>query len=113
MAEPNLESLIKDLYNHARQGLSEDLVAALLETAKKLPTTNELGEVNDVKNKAKLRGADAPHYELRGDKENRKGSGKFDLNLGFENTRFGVTVNAGYDTKGENVRGGIGFRAIY
>ena len=75
--------------------------------------TNELGEVNDVKNKAKLRGADAPHYELRGDKENRKGSGKFDLNLGFENTRFGVTVNAGYDTKGENVRGGIGFRAIY
>ncbi len=34
MAEPNLESLIKDLYNHARQGLSEDLVAALLETAK-------------------------------------------------------------------------------
>ena len=41
MTEPNLESLIKDLYNHARQGLSEDLVAALLETAKKLPTTNE------------------------------------------------------------------------
>ena len=41
MVEPNLESLIKDLYNHARQGLSEDLVAALLETAKKLPTTNE------------------------------------------------------------------------
>ena len=44
MAEPNLESLIRDLYNHARQGVSEDLVAALLETAKKLkklPTTNE------------------------------------------------------------------------
>lgn len=41
MAEPNLESLIKDLYNHARHDLSEDLVAALLETTKKLPTTNE------------------------------------------------------------------------
>ena len=41
MVEPNLESLIKDLYNHARHDLSEDLVAALLETAKKLPTTNE------------------------------------------------------------------------
>ena len=41
MIEPNLESLIKDLYNHSRQGLSEDLVSALLETAKKLPTTNE------------------------------------------------------------------------
>ena len=31
MVEPNLESLIKDLYNHARHDLSEDLVAALLE----------------------------------------------------------------------------------
>lgn len=41
MVEPNLESLIKDLYNHARRDLSEDLVAVLLETAKKLPTTNE------------------------------------------------------------------------
>ena len=35
MVEPNLESLVKDLYNHARHDLSEDLVAALLETAKK------------------------------------------------------------------------------
>lgn len=34
MVEPNLESLIKDLYNHARHDLSEDLVVALLETAK-------------------------------------------------------------------------------
>ena len=41
MVEPNLESLVKDLYNHARHDLSKDLVAALLETAKKLPTTNE------------------------------------------------------------------------
>ena len=40
MVEPNLESLIKDLYNHARHDLSEDLVVALLETAKKLPETN-------------------------------------------------------------------------
>ena len=35
MVAPNLESLVKDLYNHARHDLSEDLVAALLETAKK------------------------------------------------------------------------------
>ena len=41
MVEPNLEILVKDLYNHARHDLSEDLVAALLETAKKLSTTNE------------------------------------------------------------------------
>ena len=41
MEEPNLETLIRDLYNHARQNLSEDLVAELLETAKQLPSTNE------------------------------------------------------------------------
>ena len=75
--------------------------------------TNELGKVNDVRNKARLRGTTADYYELRGDKEDRRGNGKFDLNIGFDNTRFGVTFNAGYDTKGSNVRGGLGFRAIY
>ena len=74
---------------------------------------NELGELYDVQNKAKLKGTKAPYYKLRGDKENHRGNGKFDLNIGFDNTRFGVTVNAGYDTTGENFRGGIGFRAIY
>ena len=42
-----------------------------------------------------------------------KGNFKADLNFGIENQRFGVTLNAGYDTKGENMRGRIGFRAIY
>ena len=74
---------------------------------------NEVGKVNDVKNKAKLKGTTTDYYELRGDKEDKKGSGKFDLNISVDNTRFGVTVNAGYDTKGKNVRGGIGFRVIY
>ncbi len=41
MEEPNLETLIRDLYNHARQNLSEDLVLALVETAKQLPSINE------------------------------------------------------------------------
>ena len=41
MEEPNLETLIRELYNNARQTLSEDLVVALLETAKQLPSTNE------------------------------------------------------------------------
>jgi len=75
--------------------------------------TNELGKVNDVRNKARLKGTTADYYELRGDKEDRKGNGKVDLNIGFDNTRFGVTFNAGYDTKGHNVRGGLGFRVIY
>lgn len=41
MEEPNLETLIRDLYNNVRQNLSEDLVVALVETAKQLPSTNE------------------------------------------------------------------------
>ncbi len=74
---------------------------------------NELGKVADVNNRAKVRFTDADKFGIRGEKEDRRGNGKFDLNIGIDNTRFGVTVNAGYDTKGHNVRGGIGFRAIY
>ena len=74
---------------------------------------NELGKVGDVNNRAKVRFTDAEKFGIRGEKEDRRGNGKFDLNIGIDNTRFGVTLNAGYDTKGHNVRGGIGFRAIY
>ena len=74
---------------------------------------NELGKVGDVNNQGKVRYTNADWFGIRGEKDDRRGSGKFDLNIGVDNTRFGVTVNAGYDTKGNNVRGGIGFRAIY
>lgn len=52
-------------------------------------------------------------YNLRGEKENRRGNGKFDLSFGVDNTRVGFTANLGYDTNGKNLRGGIGLRAIY
>ena len=74
---------------------------------------NELGKVGDINNEARVRYTNADWFGIRGEKEDRRGNGKFDLNIGVDNTRFGVTVNAGYDTKGNNVRGGIGFRAIY
>jgi len=74
---------------------------------------NELGKVGDVNNQGRVRYTTAGWFNIRGEKDDRRGNGKADLNLGIENTRFGVTVNAGYDTKGENVRGGIGFRVIY
>ena len=73
---------------------------------------NEIGKLNKL-NQARVRYTTADWYNLRSEKEDRRGNGKFDLNIGLDNTRFGVTVNAGYDTKGNNVRGGIGFRAIY
>ncbi|ERK65715.1 autotransporter beta-domain protein [Leptotrichia sp. oral taxon 215 str. W9775] len=74
---------------------------------------NELGKVGDVNNKGRVRFTTADWFGIRGEKDDRKGNFKADLNLGIENQRVGFTLNAGYDTKGKNVRGGIGFRAIY
>ena len=74
---------------------------------------NELGQVGNVKNKAKVSYTEADWFHIRGEKDDRKGNFKADLNIGVENQRFGVTLNGGYDTKGKNVRGGLGFRIIY
>ena len=74
---------------------------------------NELGQVGNVKNKAKVSYTEADWFNIRGEKDDRKGNFKADLNIGVENQRFGVTLNGGYDTKGKNARGGIGFRLIY
>ena len=74
---------------------------------------NELGKVGDVNNKGRVRFTTADWFGIRGEKDDRKGNFKADLNLGIENQRVGFTLNAGYDTKGHNIRGGIGFRAIF
>ena len=74
---------------------------------------NELGRVASVKNKARVADTNANWYNLRGEKEDRRGNVKFDLNLGVDNQVIGVTGNVGYDTKGENVRGGVGLRVIF
>ena len=74
---------------------------------------NELGKVGDVNNRARVRYTTADWFGIRGEKEDRRGNGKFDLNIGIDNTRVGFTLNAGYDTKGQNIRGGIGIRVIY
>ena len=73
----------------------------------------ELGKVGDVGNKARVSHTTADWFSIRSEKEDRKGNFKTNLNVGLENQKFGVTVNAGYDTKGKNLRGGVGFRAIY
>ena len=74
---------------------------------------NELGKVANGKNKAKVSDTNADWFTIRGEKEDRKGNVKFDLNIGFDNQRFGVTGNVGYDTKGSNLRGGLGLRVIF
>ena len=74
---------------------------------------NELGRVANGKNKARVVDTAADWFNIRGEKEDRKGNVKFDLNVGLDNTRFGVTANVGYDTKGKNIRSGLGLRVIF
>ena len=74
---------------------------------------NELGRVANGKNKARVAGTSADWFNIRGEKEDRTGNVKTDLNLGWDNQRIGVTANVGYDTKGHNVRAGVGLRVIF
>ena len=55
----------------------------------------------------------ADYFNIRGEKDDRTGNVKADLNIGVDNQRIGVTANVGYDTKGHNVRAGIGLRVIF
>ena len=73
----------------------------------------ELGRVYNSRNKAKVAYTDANMYNLAREKEDRMGSFKADLKFGLEKNRFGLTLNVGYDTRGNNLRGGIGLRAVY
>ena len=74
---------------------------------------NELGKVANGKNKAKVSNTSADWFNIRGEKEDRRGNVKTDLNIGIDNQRIGLTGNVGYDTKGHNVRGGVGLRVIF
>ena len=74
---------------------------------------NELGRVANARNQAKVSGTNADYFNIRGEKEDRAGNFKTDLNIGWDNQRVGVTANVGYDTKGHNVRAGVGFRVIF
>ena len=73
----------------------------------------ELGKITEGETKFKVNNTNAGSYGFNGEKDNKKGNFKADLNIGIENQRFGVTLNGGYDTKGKNVRGGIGFKTIF
>ena len=74
---------------------------------------NELGRIANGKNKVKVAGTDADYFNIRGEKDDRTGNVKTDLNIGVDNQRVGVTANVGYDTKGNNVRAGVGLRVIF
>ena len=84
-----------------------------LKTGLSVAYENELGRVANGKNKAKVADTTADWFNIRSEKEDRRGNVKFDLNVGFDNQILGVTGNVGYDTKGQNVRGGLGLRVIF
>ncbi|WP_022819505.1 autotransporter outer membrane beta-barrel domain-containing protein, partial [Fusobacterium russii] len=74
---------------------------------------NELGRVGNAKNKARVAHTNADWFNIRGEKEDRRGSVGADLSLGLDNERYGITANIGYDTKGKNKRAGLGLRVIF
>ena len=74
---------------------------------------NELGRIANGKNKARVVDTTADWFNIRGEKEDRRGNIKTDLNIGLDNQRYGITANVGYDTKGHNVRAGVGLRVIF
>ena len=74
---------------------------------------NELGRVANGKNQAKVSGTEADYFNIRGEKDDGTGNVKTDLNIGWDNQRVGATANIGYDTKGNNVRAGVGLRVIF
>ena len=74
---------------------------------------SELGKVGNVNNRARVSYTSADWFNIRGDKDNRKGKLRADLNFGIENSRVGMTLNTGYDSDNNNLRGGLGFRLIY
>ena len=86
---------------------------ATIVTTVSLGYENELGKVADVNNRARVAFTEADWFKMRSEKDNRRGNFKADINIGIENQRVGFTMNAGYDTKGQNIRGGIGIRVIY
>ena len=87
--------------------------AKTLSTSIGVAYENELGKLANGKNKAKVADTSAGYFNIRGEKEDRRGNVKFDLNVGIDNQRVGVTGNVGYDTKGSAVRGGVGLRVIF
>ena len=84
-----------------------------LKAAVNVAYENELGVLANPKNKARVAGTSADWFNIRGEKEDRRGNVKTDLNIGVDNQRIGVTANVGYDTKGSNIRGGLGLRVIF
>ena len=89
--------------------LSGKIITARLGTA----FEDELGKVAKAKNKAKVANTSADWFNLPKEKEDRKGNIKTDFSVGIEGEILGGTANIGYDTKGHNIRGGLGVRVIF
>ena len=88
---------------------SGKIITARLRTAYE----DELGKVAKANNKAKVAHTSADWFNLPKEKEDRKGNVKTDFSLGVEGEILGGTANIGYDTKGHNMRAGVGFRVIF
>lgn len=84
----------------------------LLQTSIGIAYENELGQVQKGKNIAKVSYTTADYYHLPSVK-GKEGNIKVDLNVGFNTSSYGLTANAGYDSKGRKMRFGMGVRVIF
>ena len=95
--------------NYKYTMLSGKIITARLGTA----FEDELGKVAKANNKARVANTSADWFNLPKEKEDRKGNIKTDFSIGLEGDILGGTANIGYDTKGNNIRGGVGVRIIF
>ena len=95
--------------NYKYTMLSGKIITARLGTA----FEDELGKVAKANNKARVANTSADWFNLPKEKEDRKGNIKTDFSIGLEGDILGGTANIGYDTKGNNIRGGLGVRIIF
>ncbi len=72
----------------------------------------ELGEVAESKNEAKVRYTTADYFNLRTDKK-EEGTGVFDLNMSIENSKVGFTLGGSYSTSSGEYTGNTGIRWIF
>ena len=102
-----IKSILKEANNEAKKYLTKEIlsenpiIAVWREAYKKFKTKKGVRSVSythlDVykrqgKNKARVAHTNADWFNIRGEKEDRRGNVKFDLNLGLDNQRYGVTA---------------------
>ena len=69
----------------------------------------ELGKLENIVNKAKVKDTNTEYYELNKSSKMEKGNLEAELSVGIDTGKYGIMLNGGYETKGKNAKVGIDF----